>query len=86
MVSIGDMTRQYVKRLKHSYSVNRFGCLLTEMPSFSVTRSDVSLLEHAHCHCVAFRLLLGFGRLISYHRNSLGGRTSIIARPGEAAE
>ena len=35
---------------------------------------------------VACRFLLGFGRLISYHRNSFGGRTSIIARPGEAAE
>jgi len=43
-------------------------------------------IQMKHRHPVAFRLLLGFGRLISYHRNSFGGRTSIIARPGEAAE
>jgi len=35
---------------------------------------------------VACRFLLGFGRLISYHRNRFAGRTSIIARLGEAAE
>ena len=35
---------------------------------------------------VASRFLLQIGRLISYHRNRFGGRTSIIARPGEAAK
>ena len=35
---------------------------------------------------VACRFLLGFGRLISYHRNIFAGRTSIITRPGVAGE
>jgi len=49
----------------------------------STTNLRLLFLNTVTAHTtVAFRLLLGFGRLISYHRNSFGGRTSIIARPG----
>ena len=52
-------------------------------PLVYITKRSWSWSWHAIVVC---RFLLGFGRLISYHRNIFAGRTSIIARPGVAGE